>query len=147
MKGGKSPIWEYFEVDKNNNSELSCKVAGCQTKIRRGSKNPKEFNTTNPWSHLKKSHPDILKKLSEEKDKNESKPEDKEKNIKDYFSRKTNVSKEIMDEKIGLMIIRDLQPISFVEDEGFKDLINTIDPDYIIPGRKFMTKKISAEEV
>ena len=138
---GKSPIWEYFEVDQNNNSELICKVAGCQTKVSRGSKNPKEFNTTNAWTHLRNSHPDILKKLSEEKDKNEKKPDEKEKNIKDYFARKTNVSKEIMDEKIGLMIIRDLQPISFVEDVGFKDLINTIDPDYVIPGRKYLAKK------
>ncbi len=46
-----------------------------------------------------------------------------------------------MDEKIGLIVIKDLQPISFVEDEGFRDLIHTIDPDYVIPGRNHLVKK------
>jgi len=34
------------------------------------------------------------------------------------------------------MIIRDCQPISFVENEGFRELIKTFDPNYLIPGRK-----------
>ncbi|KAJ4929961.1 hypothetical protein JOQ06_018977, partial [Pogonophryne albipinna] len=38
-------------------------------------------------------------------------------------------------EFIGL----DQQPLSVVEDAGFRQLITTLDPRYILPGRKYFT--------
>ncbi len=74
--------------------------------------------------------------MSEENEKQDKikKPNEKERSINDFLGRQSNISKEIMDEEVCLMIIKDLLPISFVEGEGFRDLINTIDPDYAIPG-------------
>ena len=40
------------------------------------------------------------------------------------------------------MIIKDLQPISIVEDRGFKDLFQNIYPEYILPTRKYLTQKL-----
>ena len=38
--------------------------------------------------------------------------------------------------KLTKMIAKDLQPVSIVEDEGFRDFVHTLDPRYKIPSRK-----------
>lgn len=38
------------------------------------------------------------------------------------------------------MIVRDLQPLSIVEDEGFKGFVRALDPKYKLPGRKKLTE-------
>ena len=48
---GKSAVWDYFDVDANNNSELKCKVSGCEAVVSRGSKSPQGINTTNAWAN------------------------------------------------------------------------------------------------
>ena len=57
-----------------------------------------------------------------------------------------DVSKVKTKEEITLMIcemiIRDLQPISIVQDEGFCKLLNFFAPDYKIPCRETITKRI-----
>lgn len=47
-----------------------------------------------------------------------------------------------MDTKIALMIATDLQPYSFVEDEGFLDLIKFMDPCYKVPCKKTFAETI-----
>lgn len=41
--------------------------------------------------------------------------------------------------KLTKMIAKDLQPVSIVEDEGFRDFVHTLDPCYKIPSRKSLT--------
>jgi hypothetical protein len=41
-----------------------------------------------------------------------------------------------IDLKIVEMIITDLQPISFVEDKGFRNLMRLICPNYEVPGKQ-----------
>ena len=36
------------------------------------------------------------------------------------------------------MIVKDLQPISMVEDQGFRHFMKVVDPQYQIPSRKSM---------
>lgn len=38
---------------------------------------------------------------------------------------------------ISEMIVRDLQPLSVVEQDGFRRLVNTLDPSYRLPSRRF----------
>jgi len=45
-------------------------------------------------------------------------------------------------DKIAMMIVKDLRPISFVEGSGFKDLMEFCEPGYNIPGRTFFTAKL-----
>ena len=45
-KDKKCPIWEYFEVDDDDESTANCKVPGCKDKkVGRGNR---ETNTTQP---------------------------------------------------------------------------------------------------
>jgi len=47
-----------------------------------------------------------------------------------------------MNDKIAMMIVKDLRPISFVEGSGFKDLMAFCEPGYNMPGRTFFTAKL-----
>ena len=40
-----------------------------------------------------------------------------------------------------MLICKDLQPIRIVEDAGFKELIEYLEPRYAIVGRKYLTEK------
>ena len=40
------------------------------------------------------------------------------------------------------MFVKDMQPFSIVEDQGFKDFISAIDTSYKLPHRKMITRKL-----
>lgn len=44
--------------------------------------------------------------------------------------------KQMVDEALVNMIIKDSQTLSVVEDEGFRDLIHALDPSHILPSRQ-----------
>merc|ERR1712106_178174 len=44
--------------------------------------------------------------------------------------------------KIGEISALDCQPYSIVEDEGFKNLINYLKPNYPFPSRNYLTERI-----
>ncbi len=49
-----------------------------------------------------------------------------------------------MTQLIAEMTAEDLLPISFVEGEGFKRLMNYVEPHYTVPSRKTVTARIDA---
>lgn len=51
--------------------------------------------------------------------------------------------KKKIDDKLINLIVKDLQPISIVEDCGFGELITHLDPRYKIPSRKTVSKMIN----
>lgn len=51
---------------------------------------------------------------------------------------------EKMTQLITEMIAKDLLPIRFVEGEGFKDLMHYVEPQYNVPSRKTVTRRIDA---
>lgn len=44
--------------------------------------------------------------------------------------------KQAIDEAIMNMIITDCQPLSLVEDKGFRELVQLLEPSYVLPSRK-----------
>ena len=40
------------------------------------------------------------------------------------------------------MIALDSQPLSVVDDKGFVSLLNTLEPRYVIPSRKYVTETV-----
>jgi hypothetical protein len=44
--------------------------------------------------------------------------------------------------EVGKMIAKDIQPISIVDDFGFRQLLNVIEPRYKLPSLRFITEKI-----
>ena len=86
---GKSAVWDYFEVDKNNNSELKCKVSGCEAIVSRGSINPQFSNTTNAWAHLRKNHLEVFNQVQEKKENDAKGTNNNDKQVLiDFFQRK-----------------------------------------------------------
>ena len=58
----------------------------------------------------------------------------------------TNDSRAIrVTRKIGEMIAIDCQPLSIVSDPGFSRLMNTVEPRYQLPSRKYVTDKVIPE--
>lgn len=47
-----------------------------------------------------------------------------------------------MDEQLAKMIARDFQPFSIVEDQGFRDYTKALDPTYILPSRKTISRTV-----
>ena len=48
--------------------------------------------------------------------------------------------KQDVDDRIVNMIIKDCQPLSMVENEGFRELMEYIMPSYVLPTRKVIIK-------
>ncbi|XP_077086696.1 uncharacterized protein LOC143738592 [Siphateles boraxobius] len=47
-----------------------------------------------------------------------------------------NSKKEMVNEALVNMVIKDSQPFSIVDDDGFRELLHVLDPTYVIPTRK-----------
>ena len=72
-----------------------------------------------------------------------SKRNENEKNVKEnkqdsYFLKKPDLNNEILSDRIGMLIVKDLQLISFVENEPFRDLMATTHPGINICRRNMM---------
>lgn len=48
----------------------------------------------------------------------------------------TDSKKEMVNEALVNMVIKDSQPFSIVDDDGFRELLHVLDPTYVIPTRK-----------
>lgn len=44
--------------------------------------------------------------------------------------------KQLLDDALVDMVIKDSQPFSVVEDEGFRNFVDLLDPTYILPTKK-----------
>lgn len=58
---------------------------------------------------------------------------------------KNNKKKKDLDQKLAMMIARDFQPLSLVEDEEFREFIHALNPRYNIISRKSLTNSILPE--
>ncbi|XP_054624165.1 zinc finger BED domain-containing protein 4-like [Dunckerocampus dactyliophorus] len=55
-------------------------------------------------------------------------------------------NKQAVDDAVVNMIIKDCQPLSFVENEGFRQLLKLIIPSYALPSRKDLVSQRYEEE-
>ena len=56
------------------------------------------------------------------------------------------VSRKLMlDDALVNMIVKDVQPFTLVEDDGFKAFVHLLDPTYNIPGRKALKRMVEAK--
>lgn len=53
--------------------------------------------------------------------------------------------KKNLDETLLNLIMKDLQPFSIVEDEGFRAFVNKLDPTYILPTRKTLKNMVAVK--
>ncbi|CAM4480223.1 unnamed protein product [Leuciscus chuanchicus] len=48
-----------------------------------------------------------------------------------------------LDEALINMVVKDLQPFTIVDDEGFREFVNKLDPSYVLPSRKVLKIMVS----
>lgn len=163
-----SKVWHYFIVDSNDNTKAKCTL--CELNILRG-KTPKTFSTKPLWNHLKSTHKSQHKVIyagKEDKDEDidmESEVAREDLHSEDFNPRAATgfqptleqvlASKQPMKPQsvqakkitrvIGEMIAVDAEPYLVVERPGFKKLMATLAPNYIIPSRKHFAEKVIPE--
>ncbi|XP_062549981.1 uncharacterized protein LOC134214670 [Armigeres subalbatus] len=138
-----SEVWKYFI--KSSTSSAKCQI--CKEDVSRSG------NTTNLMVHLKK-HPNKEKALENVLRRGENgsfpgtsasiKPLERCFRENEEWTENGAKSKSI-DDAIAFMIVKDYQPISIVEDEGFVSLLKLLAPRYRIPQRRAITKIIDSK--
>lgn len=119
-----SDVWKHF-VKLKETRKAECKI--CQKKLAY------HGGTTNLREHLVKVHPFVYKRESP-----------KQLCLQSCMRQKfcSSARTKAITDKIVRMIILDLRPIRVVECAGFKDLVLTLEPGYVMPTRKSVKKMI-----
>ena len=117
-----SDVWNYF-TKLSDKKKAVCSICRKELAYLGG--------TTNLRDHLTSKH--ALHYYSADK-KNES-----QKKTLDGFvtrSRCSDACSKNITDRVTEMIVKDLRPIRTVECEGFRNLMNYLEPGYVIPSRK-----------
>ncbi|KAL2079766.1 hypothetical protein ACEWY4_025510 [Coilia grayii] len=131
----KADVWNHFGFRKLGNgtvdkSKVVCRICKAEVKY--------SGNTTNLRNHLTRHHPDVQLMLTSETDTRQQSIETAFKNKMPHNSpRAQNIT-----ESIALFICKDLRPYSVVENEGFSNMVEVLEPCYTIPGRKQMSESV-----
>ena len=124
----------------------------CKTTLSRGGKNPETYGTSNLLKHLRTHHKTIFSELQTADETEErGQVSGKEKSLGtqqtlDGFVQ--NVTPFGFNHPMSLKITRyvaemialDNQPFSIVEDNGFKQLVEVLEPRYKLPSRRYFTE-------
>ena len=151
MAKKRSVIWEFFVVTEDTKYAV-CNT--CQTKVSRGRGSTKSYTTTNLVSHLAK-HTDINKQYIQRKSQEETPPQkqSRKRKIEQQLSLEemqelskpwdiNDARSQHVHKRIGEILAVDCQPLSMVEDIGFKRVLQSLEPRYKCPSRKYYTDTI-----
>ena len=132
--GKTSKAWLYFSTKDDPKSQKAvCSL--CKKEVARSG------GTTNLLSHLQKWHREIYDKLF---------LDSAHGSIDQYLTNSTKVVKfsskherfKSLTSAVCKFIVRDLRPISVVDDIGFLNLMNVAEPRYIVPCRSTIKRRI-----
>ena len=150
----KAIVWNYFVVSERNERFAVCQL--CNENVSRGGKTIKTFGTSNLIDHLRKKHPTDFRDYEEKKKVHELKVKQAKEGGKKQLTL-TEVEARVqpwdindacavrVHKKIGEMMALDFQPLSIVSDVGFIRLLNTLEPRYKLPSRRYFTDKVIPE--
>ena len=140
----RSEVWKHFGfpaeteegVRKVNKEVTICRY--CFSCIKYGS-----ANTSNMATHLKRHHPHVLAtKAAKPQPQSEPKASG-QLSLQECFTQKLakgSAQAQLISKHIGLFMACDLRPYSIVEAPTFKELIETLEPKYILPSRTDIIK-------
>ena len=142
-----SAVWEYFELDAEKDATARCK--SCKKDVSRGGNDSGRYNTTNLIKHLKKYHGELHEEFAKatENKKRQHGSSLTQPTLLDTFksreklTRESKKAKEIT-EHIAHFIVLDDQPLSVVNNVGFRRLINHLEPRYEMPSRSYVTETV-----
>lgn len=143
----KSPVWNFME-------QTSYKTVKCVL-----CKNTLAYNktTSSMLKHIQSKHP---LDYAAQKENNSAESQDSpaalaetqttnrvaQQTLHDIMTKaegykEGGTKKKHLDELLMHMIVADLQPLSIVEDKGFRKFVNGLDPRYVLPSRRDLTRK------
>ena len=143
-------IWNYFNIQSNQSTHAKCNVSSCQQAIKRG-QNPSSYSTTPLVNHLRSKHRNLFEQyeaaLSQPGTSIVQNLPANQPSILSAFEDvrvwpHDNSKARKITRKVAEMIALDVQPISIVEDSGFKELLTTIEPRYCLPSRPYIRNEI-----
>ena len=146
-----STVWQFYKVSEKDNKFAVCNV--CSKVVPRGGTRQRGFNTTNLIRHLKACHikefEEFSKLASVKADKDKERATSSQTPLTQLTVTETlkrqqpysndNKRRKELNAKVMEFICLDQQPLSVVEDAGFKRLVSCLDPRYTLPGRKYLT--------
>ncbi|KAL0151535.1 hypothetical protein M9458_053187 [Cirrhinus mrigala] len=133
----KSKVWKHFGFHKlpgNEQLDMSkavCKL--CRILVTYCG------NTTNMSAHLARHHPELNAKQPEKAEASAS-----QRTLNETLYKLPSVSEKArrITESIAMFICKDIRPYAVVENDGFRNMIHTLEPHYIIPSRKFFSETV-----
>lgn len=151
MRKLKSECWKYFRLESPQSPVATCTI--CNKTISRGGSLLGRFNTTNLNRHLQSLHPKKLRagRLKQEMaikqentPKQESTPEPvtavetgltRQLKLPDDCVKATDITAKVME-----FIVLDSQPLSVVDNKGFRRLVEHLEPRYSLPPRYYFSE-------
>ncbi|XP_060557870.1 E3 SUMO-protein ligase ZBED1-like [Ruditapes philippinarum] len=148
---GKSAVWQFFSIKRKRETHeiientAFCDRCGVAVKCGGG--------TTNLRTHLERHHKMI--KLSAQSSVNMSSAVttsagSQQPTVMELFNKRQQYKpnserSRLISSKIANFMIKDLRPFSVVSNEGFRDLINILDPNYVIPSKTYFSQTLIPE--
>lgn len=129
-----SAVWTYFKICGDDKSKAECKL--CTGKVSRGGKESTSFNTSNLIKHLRTHHAQEYTEFA----KANARPE--QPTLTQVLEKRQKMSRENpravkITEALTHFIALDDQPLSVVENVGFRRLLSVLEPRYEIPSRPY----------
>ena len=145
-RSSRSVVWQYFNKSGANLSKAICTVCGETLKHSN--------NTSNLFKHLKCKHFQVYEQVEEERKEEEAassrakRPATRQQlTMESTFTRSSpyphsSVRWKEATDAVVRMIVKDMQPLSVVENEGFRRLMQVMDPRYQLPSRSTITRSL-----
>lgn len=145
---GKSKVWSHFSLKrKKETNEIAENVAvcdRCHTLVKYSG------GTTNLTTHLERHHKILKTSASQSSGAvsgTSSFVKTEQPKVYELFNKSAayksdSARAKLVTLKIGRFIVKDLRPFSVVSNQGFRDLVHTLDPKYVIPSRTYFSDTV-----
>lgn len=126
-------VWKFFKLESEGSPTASCNV--CKADVSHGGKDRAAYSTTNLTRHRRNNH---KQQHSEYTAATESATTLKQPTLSETLKRKEKLSdssekaKKIT-AKIAEFIALDDQPLTVIENVGFRRLMEHLEPHYVLP--------------
>ena len=146
----RSLVWNYFEKSEDGKTVI-CQIGNCKAKLSYSG------STSGMNKHVNSRHPGTAQEISTKRSAPDSSIIEEEDHAKKMKPRQPTINemhekkikfpeghprKKEIDNCIATMILKDLQPFSIVEDEGFKYLLKNLEPRYTLPSRSTVSRTL-----
>ena len=148
----RSFVWKYFgfpaELAVKKTKQITiCKLCFSEISYTTGT-------TSNMTAHLKRKHNIVDEAGGKLIDVNNNKPNQTidssssnkgQLSLHDVFKNKlpkNSTKAESISKSIGIFIAKDMRPYSIVDNEGFKNMLNVLEPRYEVPSRTYFSANI-----